>query len=658
MSERQSVRVSVMKSFLYAVIIWLLIAPVVYADTILVGSDGSNYDTACWVQAETLESCRWKASRYLAKNTGTISYFQMRVASTPTGCTDDDGCWAIYEGGTSTSLGALKAWTCFSGYNWTTTGAGLHNFAVENTETDLTVTKDQYYWLVFHSYAVDSTYYASAGCSAYIPAYRGNNSPEECMTTAGLDISTGWAGRVEIQCSYASPPAPSTFDSTVQTYVMWGVWASAVCDADHLNLCTSLSACEGAGGYWYDDTCNAAAPDDPEITDTDVSFVHGSNVEISGYSFGTKSPAAPLIWDDGEGATIDTPSAVTGSGTGAERADGGTGWDYCAPLSATNSTHNMQYRTSWNSMPHPHARSTKYLAASHYDDCGGSGPCNEVSVGYNSGPASNTMYIHYFLRLDPEWEDVSVNGQNYKEIRIGSINCTGGDECSRYLAHAVDAYNVFYGTELILQNPNSYFCQLASEAEQRARSIGDLRVPNPALNWVRREIRVQEYPGMFAMRTNNIDASTYYGANVWDTPIVCESTEHLWTRPDGQLPFGMVSIGTYARAVLSGGLTDARMKRYFDDIYIDNTWSRVMLCNDDDYDEATICEPQIPSEWSTSSITVKANLGALTGETAYLFVFDSDNNANSTGYEVTLGDEETPVPTSMKGVKISGAKLQ
>lgn len=218
-----------MKIILQLILI-LIFALSANAQTILVGSDGSDYaqtNPQCWsFPAMTLENCNWKTSRYLAKNTGTISFFRVRVGSTPTGCTNDSGCWAIYEGGTSNSVGALKAYRCFTGYNWTTIGVGWHDFPVQTTVTNLTVTQGQYYWLVFHSYAVDGAHYATAGCSAYIGAYRGTNNGN-CAEVAGLDLNANYAGRVEQQCTYSTPPAPNTYDVGVQTYVMWGVWGGS-----------------------------------------------------------------------------------------------------------------------------------------------------------------------------------------------------------------------------------------------------------------------------------------------------------------------------------------------------------------------------------------------------------------------------------------------
>ena len=74
------------------------------------------------------------------------------------------------------------------------------------------------------------------------------------------------------------------------------------------------------------------------------------------------------------------------------------------------------------------------------------------------------------------------------------------------------------------------------------------------------------------------------------------------------------------------------------------------------YNNATIIEPQIPSAWCNSSITVKVNLGAFTGSTAYLFVFDSDNNRNATGYPVAIGGGVVPALMGIAGEGGSFAK--
>jgi len=89
--------------------------------------------------------------------------------------------------------------------------------------------------------------------------------------------------------------------------------------------------------------------------------------------------------------------------------------------------------------------------------------------------------------------------------------------------------------------------------------------------------------------------------------------------------------------------SDPSAFRFFDELYVDTTWSRVMLGNSKTLASCSILEPQIPSAWSTSEITVTINLGGLSGSKAYLYVFDSNNapsNANafgsSKGYPVKI----------------------
>jgi hypothetical protein len=91
--------------------------------------------------------------------------------------------------------------------------------------------------------------------------------------------------------------------------------------------------------------------------------------------------------------------------------------------------------------------------------------------------------------------------------------------------------------------------------------------------------------------------------------------------------------------------------RYFDDVYIDTSFARVMLANDSSYENATIIEPQIPSAWSGGSITAKVNLGRFPQNgRAYLFIFDANNN-RSVAHCVPLGSgscEDVTKPTAPK----------
>ncbi len=91
----------------------------------------------------------------------------------------------------------------------------------------------------------------------------------------------------------------------------------------------------------------------------------------------------------------------------------------------------------------------------------------------------------------------------------------------------------------------------------------------------------------------------------------------------------------------SGGTNDHDNDYYMDDIYVDTTWARVEIGDNSVYGSCTHREIQPPTSWSPTSITVTENKGSFTdGDTAYLFVIDSDGNASS-GYPITIGEVQT-----------------
>lgn len=82
---------------------------------------------------------------------------------------------------------------------------------------------------------------------------------------------------------------------------------------------------------------------------------------------------------------------------------------------------------------------------------------------------------------------------------------------------------------------------------------------------------------------------------------------------------------------------------YYDDIYMDDSWARVMIGNAPTFAASTQREIQIPSAWSDTSITVQLNQGALSGfDKAYLYVFDANGNVNSAGYPLCSNCPSAP----------------
>jgi len=77
------------------------------------------------------------------------------------------------------------------------------------------------------------------------------------------------------------------------------------------------------------------------------------------------------------------------------------------------------------------------------------------------------------------------------------------------------------------------------------------------------------------------------------------------------------------------------------DIYIDVSQAKVYIGNSTAYSSCTHRELQIPSAWSSSSITATVNQGSFSSGTAYLYVVDSSGSYNSSGYQISLSGGTT-----------------
>lgn len=366
----------------------------------------------------------------------------------------------------------------------------------------------------------------------------------------------------------------------------------------------------------------------PSVSGISGSAIHGQNITISGSSFGTKSPATPLLWDDSEGRVVDSDSAVSAI------------YDEVWPLLVGAAVE--EYRTRYRTVPYrsvagPHVLSTKYLAGGHYQYGDndppyigeGGGTYRAMGVTKAASEFKPRWYASWYYRMDPLETTPCNTYMNHKNSCVQSTDQMYTGDFS---------YTVWNATSSTCgTNP-----QLTEYPPGICGDTGDLPLGqnNARLGWIKWE-EVIANDAVLGMRNVYIDnfLAHYFQNNCpdWFTINHGGGTEGIKS----------YSLGGYYRwATNISDITtyrgDNNAFRYFDDIYIDTTFSRVMLCNNATYANATICEPQIPSAWATEEITATVNLGALTG-TGYLFVFDSDNVANGTGYQVSLDDATAPV---------------
>jgi hypothetical protein len=116
----------------------------------------------------------------------------------------------------------------------------------------------------------------------------------------------------------------------------------------------------------------------------------------------------------------------------------------------------------------------------------------------------------------------------------------------------------------------------------------------------------------------------------------------------------LYNIATKSGSVLLGLMVanaTSTHDMYVDDVYVDSTRARVELCRGSTWESRVSCDIQIPTAWSTSSITASVNTGAFdAGDTAYVYVVDSDGNVNNSVHSVVIGESVSDYVYSDVGV--------
>ena len=162
-----------------------------------------------------------------------------------------------------------------------------------------------------------------------------------------------------------------------------------------------------------------------------------------------------------------------------------------------------------------------------------------------------------------------------------------------------------------------------------------------------------EFDGPQIKFTTYPDGVSTFRSHYGDGLTVSEHARGPWANYPKENDLKFIGLGGFARIRRANNGTNSF--RYFAGIYLDNTRSRVMLGDNQNYEACTIMEPQIPSSWSTGAVKCRVNLGALPESgTAYLFVFDANNNRNANGFPVTIGTSsgDTTPPAIPQGFKI------
>lgn len=377
-------------------------------------------------------------------------------------------------------------------------------------------------------------------------------------------------------------------------------------------------------------------------------IVHGGTITVEGSSFGAKTPAAPLMWDDCESETANSlPSLVTPVGgsrvaysaiepplTGS--ADHQTRYR-AIPYTPVGATGNLTTVTSG-----PHSRSTQILSGGHENGIGGDsndGANQAVVIPNTNGQGSyaSDWTVMYYWRLNSDWptcgssnnfkfqvwsEDAdSMWGNSNDWIyfdTVSSFPCQNLGYVEFEATNRANVSSVDHGGAMPDTNSTTWDKVMGWRASAENNSPRD--------GWVKYEMDLSDDLGFIKISIDN--APAWWG-----------SSQPNWYTATS-VGIGSVSVGGYFRQTLDN-IENDDAHRMYDDIYVDDTLSHIVLTNASTYDASTIVEPQIPTAWESdgTEVTATVNLGALPdNSTAWLYVFDSVGDYNTTGVAVTIGD--------------------
>lgn len=311
-----------------------------------------------------------------------------------------------------------------------------------------------------------------------------------------------------------------------------------------------------------------------------ASFVHGQPFTVSGSGFGSKSPAAPIKYDDFQSVSVGS-EIINSTASGPAWANGAS--NNTNPIASTAQlrsgtpfTRNM--RSRWDGNP------------------GGSSSIDSSNVTFTQTFAIGLIHAHVYLDDQQGFSGL----QNIKIFRWHKNDGDGAPNAAMATPGVPDvttdtwAYQVDGAT-----NPNWFDTDIGYTLGHR---------------WL-------QVTFGFDLGTGNGNADGSGFCRI-DGQLV-KSFTNTAISDAGTTSLDLFYVGNYAGNVAWTGV----YQQFWESVYVDNTWARVELGNASTYGACTNLEIQIPTSWSSSSITFTANRGSfgVGATTRYLYVTDSSN---------------------------------
>jgi hypothetical protein len=316
----------------------------------------------------------------------------------------------------------------------------------------------------------------------------------------------------------------------------------------------------------------------PQITDVSApqGFVHGATITISGQQFGTKSPAKPYLWAPFDGSLAPSPLGIV---------------------------------TSWTANQGMTLAQSEGIIGGAAKGNAGSGPwtLRVDATGFAWNDPNQKLYLHKHVK-----RTFDVSSVNWKTFRIWSTDFTTPDMY-------ISVHNGSINVEGI---SNSGGWMYGGDDSKKSEWMG------PINQWF-----TEEY--LLKANSSNSSADATFevfvsGKRVGWLPYTDYSTKTLSLRTsDSQ----RMIINFPVHFVVANATLPAGSTVWADNVYMDTTWARVMIGNAPTWNASTQREIQIPTAWSSTSLSVVLNQGRLADlRNGYLYVIDANGNVNANGY--------------------------
>jgi len=339
----------------------------------------------------------------------------------------------------------------------------------------------------------------------------------------------------------------------------------------------------------------------PSIQGVSGSLVDGGILVISGASIGSKTPAAPLLWDNVESGSASVAWTQLDAGISI----------YSSTGQLANSAHcfrmDKALQTTYNMLKTQEITSQLYTFVKR-------------KYAYDM-----THDNHKFFRL---WQSGVDDGYVKNSVVFSYLD---GYDNPKY--HMRQGEGVFVNPE------------------------------NPIPSWIVL-LSLDLWPQVDVWQTDEFFIQLETGIGVYDGVMgyrLNNSDHRSWATNRGNFdvhqnyPYTDIYVDNYSHDHPLGNGPDYY---YVDDVYIDTTWTRVMIGDDPVFDDCVSLEIQIPTAWNsgTGEISITLNQGAMDSlEGKYLFVIDSTNTPSS-GYLLSESSDQPAI--QLIGSDVIGSFIQ